>query len=208
MTFSSQATQAQKRPPSLFYDASPSSTVTKSTQKQPSTTPLPASMCITIVDDEQACFKQYHLIRVSVFEPAQQFITFMFHIPTNSLWMKENKISLSISSVVCTTTSKTWNSDQKHAADTVSELVKWEVQTMVAMENEEHLMIVCLTLLYRTWEWNRDKPKRQKRREVLLREEGWDNGFELRVVGMDVDTSQDMRDCWMDFGVERALNAD
>ncbi|KAK2952751.1 hypothetical protein BLNAU_12400 [Blattamonas nauphoetae] len=158
-----------------------------------------AWMLEPIGDDEEAHVDQYPLIRVSVFEPTQQFITFMFD-NSDKLSLDEGK-RVKFEYFLCRIHNNIKNMElrsDEYDTDTVSELVKWEVQTMVAMENEEHLMI----------EWNRDKPERQKRREVLLREEGWDDGFELRVVGMDVDTSQDMRDCWMDFGVERALNAD
>ncbi|KAK2955319.1 hypothetical protein BLNAU_9710 [Blattamonas nauphoetae] len=40
-----------------------------------------------------------------------------------------------------------------------------------------------------TKEWRHGKQERQKIQEVLLREEGWDDGFELRVVGIEVDTN-------------------
>ncbi|KAK2962069.1 hypothetical protein BLNAU_3125 [Blattamonas nauphoetae] len=90
--------------------------------------------------------------------------------------------------------------------DCVSELVKWEVRTMVEMENEEKLKFVFRSMLNRTSEWNHPKRERQKRREVLLREEGWDDAFELRVVGLEVDANETMKDLATYFSVELAYN--
>ncbi|KAK2953624.1 hypothetical protein BLNAU_11488 [Blattamonas nauphoetae] len=93
-------------------------------------------------------------------------------------------------------------------ADFVPELVKWEVRTMVEMENEEYFKRVFMSIGNRTWKWNRDKRERQKRREVRLREEGWDDAFELRVVGIEVDTIQSIHKNAKAFRIEQAFNSD
>ncbi|KAK2950924.1 hypothetical protein BLNAU_14114 [Blattamonas nauphoetae] len=69
----------------------------------------------------------------------------------------------------------------EHDTDIVLAFVNWEMRTMVEMENEAQFEIVFHSMLDRISEWRQDKPERLKRREVLLREEGWDDGFELRV---------------------------
>ncbi|KAK2959441.1 hypothetical protein BLNAU_5490 [Blattamonas nauphoetae] len=96
----------------------------------------------------------------------------------------------------------------EHDADFVSEMVKWETRTMVEMENEKPFGSVFRSMLNRTYEWKRNKRERQKRREVLLREEGWDDALEQRVVGIEVDTNQDMMGLTVFFRIELALNAD
>ncbi|KAK2940919.1 hypothetical protein BLNAU_24169 [Blattamonas nauphoetae] len=73
-------------------------------------------------------------------------------------------------------------------SDFVSELVKWEMRTMIETENEEYCVRVFWNMLRGTCEWNRTLPERQKRRQVLLREEGGDDALDLRVVGTDYRT--------------------
>ncbi|KAK2952444.1 hypothetical protein BLNAU_12550 [Blattamonas nauphoetae] len=97
---------------------------------------------------------------------------------------------------------------KEHDADIVSALVKWEIRTMVEMETEEHFDRVFRTMRNRTSEWNEDRPDRQKRREALLREQGWDDAFELRVVGIEKDTNQDIQVQAGQFRVELTLNTD
>ncbi|KAK2961159.1 hypothetical protein BLNAU_3927 [Blattamonas nauphoetae] len=96
----------------------------------------------------------------------------------------------------------------EHDADVVLELVKWEVRMMVEMENEDDFQIVFENMLDKTQEWNQNIPERQKRREVLLGEEGWDDVFELRVVGIEVDTTEEMKECTRRFRVEQGFNTD
>ncbi|KAK2955362.1 hypothetical protein BLNAU_9755 [Blattamonas nauphoetae] len=152
-----------------------------------------ACMFCPIGDDLEAHFEQYRLIRVSVFEPAKQFLTFLFNNSDKLIQDEEHKSELEYH--LC------WihhhfivvelQSDE-HNSDIVSELVKWEVRTMVEMENEEHFELVFQNMLGRTQEWNEVKRERQKRREVFLREEGWDDAFELRVVGIEADMTQQL----------------
>ncbi|KAK2954413.1 hypothetical protein BLNAU_10581 [Blattamonas nauphoetae] len=126
-----------------------------------------------IGDDEDAHFEQYPLVRVSVFEPAKQFITFMFHNSDKLILTEADNLQLECH--ICWIHQHIKNMElrsDEHNADIVSELVNWEVRTMVEMENEEHFQNVLQSMLNRTWEWNRNKRERQTRREVLLREEG------------------------------------
>ncbi|KAK2961206.1 hypothetical protein BLNAU_3974 [Blattamonas nauphoetae] len=88
------------------------------------------------------------------------------------------------------------------------ELVEYEMRTMIEMKAEEYFKRVFRSMLNRTSEWNRDKRERQKRREVVLREEGWDDAFELRVVGIEVDTIQNIQDYAKTFRAQQAFNSD
>ncbi|KAK2961139.1 hypothetical protein BLNAU_3907 [Blattamonas nauphoetae] len=150
-----------------------------------------AWMMEPIGDTEEAHFEQYPLIRLSVFEPVKHFITFLFNISDKLILSDEDKDELEdrICWIHCRITHMELRSDE-YDTNFVSELAKWEIHTMIEKENEEDLKIILWSMLDRTWEWNRAKPERQKRREVVLREEGWDDAFELRVVGIDVDTDQ------------------
>ncbi|KAK2947367.1 hypothetical protein BLNAU_17687 [Blattamonas nauphoetae] len=166
-------------------------------------------MFLPIEDNDNTRFKQYPLIRSSVFEPAQQFIIFFFN-NSDKLVLDEEDNAL-LEDCICFIHHHIKNMElrsDEHDPDFVSELVKWETRTMVEMENEVKLRIVFESVLDRTFEWNEDKRERQKRREVRLREEGWDDGFELRVVGIEVDTDQEIQDLTTDFRIELAFNAD
>ncbi|KAK2961112.1 hypothetical protein BLNAU_3880 [Blattamonas nauphoetae] len=167
-----------------------------------------AFMFLPIGETEEAHVEQYPLIRVSVFEPAKQFIIFIFHNSDKFILNEEFKADFE--SFLCWIHRHIKNMElrsDEHNSDIVSELAKWEIQTMVEMEKEEHFKIVFMTMLNRSQEWNRDKRERQKRREVRLREEGWDDGIELRVVGIEVDTNQNIHDYARLFRIELALNA-
>ncbi|KAK2946771.1 hypothetical protein BLNAU_18301 [Blattamonas nauphoetae] len=165
------------------------------------------NMLTPIGDDDGAQFEQYPLIRVSVFDPAKEFITVIFH-NSDKLLLDEQE-QTHFESHLCWIHIKIKNMElrsDEHDADFVSELVKWEMRVMVEMENEDHFLIVFHGMLNRTWEWKRDQREREKGREVVLREEGWDDSFELRVVGIEVDTHQDIQSVARQFRIERALN--
>ncbi|KAK2960962.1 hypothetical protein BLNAU_4049 [Blattamonas nauphoetae] len=162
-----------------------------------------------IGDDEETDFEQYPLIRVSVFEPAKQFITFIFNNSDTLILDEEDAVELE--NRLCWIHNHITNMEHpsnEHDVDTVSELVRWEVQTMVEMENEENFDLVFQRMLDRTQEWRQDNRERQKRREVLLREEGWDDAFEQRGVGIEADLRQNVQDCLSRFRIELAFNAD
>ncbi|KAK2956344.1 hypothetical protein BLNAU_8711 [Blattamonas nauphoetae] len=165
-----------------------------------------AFMCDPIGDAEKSRFEQYPLIRVSVFDPAKQFILFMFHNSDKLVLNEKAKCehNLHLCRIHRHIKNMELRSDE-HDADIVSELVKWEVRMMVEMENEETLEKVFQSLLSRTREWRRTKRELQKRREVLLREEGWDDAFELRVVGIEVDTSPGIQGNPRQFMVELSV---
>ncbi|KAK2961136.1 hypothetical protein BLNAU_3904 [Blattamonas nauphoetae] len=154
-------------------------------------------------------FEQYRHIRVSVFEPAKQFIIFIFHNSDTLILEEKDKsgFELALCYIHIHIQNMELRSDE-HDADFVSELVKWEVQTMVEMENEENFEIVFGSMLDRTYKWNRDQREREKRREVRLREEGWDDAFELRVVGIELDTNQTIKAFARGFRIEQGFNAD
>ncbi|KAK2953595.1 hypothetical protein BLNAU_11459 [Blattamonas nauphoetae] len=168
-----------------------------------------ACLCHPIGNEEEAQFEKYYLIRVSVFDSAKQFITFIFHNSDKLILDEEAQTRLQYS--LCWIHRFVKNMElrsDEHDADIVSEHVKWEIRAMVEMENEEHFMIIFQSMLSRTQEWNRNKRERQKRREVLLREEGWDDVFELRVVGIEVNTNQTIQNRAKQFRIEQTLNAD
>ncbi|KAK2953611.1 hypothetical protein BLNAU_11475 [Blattamonas nauphoetae] len=154
-----------------------------------------ANLFYPIVDDEEARFEQYCLIRVSVFEPTKRFITFIFH--------NSDKLILDEEDTKYLETCLCWIH-----RDIKNKLVKWEVRTMVEMENEMNFQVVFKSMLDRTREWNRDKRERQKRREVRLREEGWDDVFELRVVGIEAGRNLDIRIYAILFRIELVFNSE
>ncbi|KAK2952931.1 hypothetical protein BLNAU_12107 [Blattamonas nauphoetae] len=167
------------------------------------------NMFLPIGDDEEAKFKQYRHFRVSVFELAKHFITFIFNNSDKLKLNDEDRTQFEI--VLCCTHDHITNMElrsDEHDADFVSELVKWEMRTMVEMENERPFTYFFRNLFHRTCEWNRDKRERQKRRQALLREEGWDDAFELRVVGIEEDTNQIIHDSVKTFRIELGFNAD
>ncbi|KAK2961182.1 hypothetical protein BLNAU_3950 [Blattamonas nauphoetae] len=160
-------------------------------------------------DDEEEQFEQYPLIRVSVFQPVQQFIKLIFHNSDKLVLEEEDNFHFEnhLRWIHIHITNMELRSDELDT-DIVSELVKWEVRTMVKMENESQFKFVFQSMLSRTWEWNQDKRERQKRREVVLREEGWDDVFELRVVGIEVGTNQKLLSFASRFRVKFAFNLD
>ncbi|KAK2961115.1 hypothetical protein BLNAU_3883 [Blattamonas nauphoetae] len=129
-----------------------------------------SNMCDPIGFDEEAKLEQYRLIRVSVFEPTKHFITYLFNNLDKLILEEEDKDELEdrMCWIHRHITHMELRSDE-YDADIVSELVKWEVRAMVQMENEDHFKTVFMSIVSRTWNWKRDFPERQKRREVLLR---------------------------------------
>ncbi|KAK2958937.1 hypothetical protein BLNAU_6186 [Blattamonas nauphoetae] len=159
--------------------------------------------------DEDARFVKYALIRASVFEPAKPFIIFILNN-----WAKltlededQDRLEISLSRIHLHLKNMELHSDE-HDPALISGLVKWEIRTMVEMENEEVFEEFFQNMLNRTYEWNRDKRERQKRREVMLREEGWDDAFELRVVGIEEDTAEGVNDIAVRFRSFMAFNSD
>ncbi|KAK2958115.1 hypothetical protein BLNAU_6819 [Blattamonas nauphoetae] len=167
------------------------------------------SMCDPIGDDDETAFEQYPRIRASVFEPAKPLIIFIFN-NSDKLILSE-KDNAHHERRLCWIHSSIRDMElrsEEHDADIVSALVKWEIQTMVEMENEVNFSRFFKKMRNQTSEWNEDKPDLQKRREVLLREEGWDDAFELRVVGIEKDSTQVIQDNARQFRVELTLNTD
>ncbi|KAK2953572.1 hypothetical protein BLNAU_11436 [Blattamonas nauphoetae] len=165
-----------------------------------------ANMLVPFGGNIKAQFEQYPLIRVSVFEPAKQFITFIFR-HSDKLILNEGR-KTEFEKRLCLmhnhVKSMELRSDE-YDIDFVSELVKWEMQTMTEKENEANFENVFDSLLNRTQERNRDKRERQKRREVRLREEGWDDAFELRVVGIERKTVPSFQNWERRFRIEQHL---
>ncbi|KAK2949818.1 hypothetical protein BLNAU_15213 [Blattamonas nauphoetae] len=159
--------------------------------------------------EEHPIFEQYPLIRVSVLEPAKEFIKSMFH-NSDKLILNEADQKM-IDSCISLTHHHIRNMDlrlDELDADIVSAFVNWEVRTMVAMEDDSSFCDVFDSMFRRLCEWTKNKPERLKRREVLLREEGWDDALELRVVGIEVDTSHNLKTCARQFRIKLTLNAD
>ncbi|KAK2950802.1 hypothetical protein BLNAU_14220 [Blattamonas nauphoetae] len=156
---------------------------------------------------DEARFEQYPPIRVSVFEPAKPLIIFMFHNSDKLILNEKDKAELETR--LCWIHNHIKNMElrsDEHDADIVSEFVNWEIRTMVQMENGTNFKIVFESIGNRTWEWKRDNPDRQKRREELLREEGWDDALELRVVGIEKNTDQNLLNCARLLGVVLSFN--
>ncbi|KAK2953619.1 hypothetical protein BLNAU_11483 [Blattamonas nauphoetae] len=118
-------------------------------------------------DDDEAKFEQYRLIRVTVFEPAKQFVTFMFRNSDKLILDETRKPSLEIQLAIIHNHIKNMElRSDEHDTDFVSEIAKWEVRTMVEMENKVAFNFFFENLLNRTYEWRWNQPERQKRREV------------------------------------------
>ncbi|KAK2961097.1 hypothetical protein BLNAU_3865 [Blattamonas nauphoetae] len=167
-----------------------------------------ANMFDLIEFDVVERFLRYSVIRDSVFEPAKQFITLIFRNSEKLALDKHEHYHFE--SCICRIHNHIKMMElraDEHDADFVSELVKWEVRTMIEMENEHHFKTVFDSMLNRTQEWRWNQPERQKRREVVLREEGWDDVFELRVVGIEVDTNPNLQHVSSLFRFELTLNA-
>ncbi|KAK2952731.1 hypothetical protein BLNAU_12380 [Blattamonas nauphoetae] len=163
-------------------------------------------------EDEDTRFSQYHLIRVSVFDPARQYIIFLFH-NSDRLALDDDDddddrhlLEYCLGSIHVHLKNMELRSDE-HDTEFVCELVKWEVREMVERENEIVWGDVLLNMGNGTAIWKKEKQDREKRREVLLREEGWDDAFELRVVGIEKDVSDQMKRSAVDFRRVRAFNS-
>ncbi|KAK2946627.1 hypothetical protein BLNAU_18463 [Blattamonas nauphoetae] len=150
--------------------------------------------------EEQPCWEQYPLIRDSVFEPAKEFIKSMFRKSDMLILDQDDNKLFEICLYLTHHHIKNMEllSDELDD-DIVSEFVKWEVRTMAQMEDDLHFIDIFESMIRRIREWTENKPERLKRREVLLREEGWDDAFELRVVGMGVDTKPKLKTLAMRF---------
>ncbi|KAK2950650.1 hypothetical protein BLNAU_14456 [Blattamonas nauphoetae] len=135
---------------------------------------------------ESPHFEQYPLIRDSVFKPAKHFFTFLFSNSHKLLLDGVDKTEFAdILRIIYHHFKNMELRSDELDSDFVSELVKWEMRTMIETENEEYCVRVFWNMLRGTCEWNRTLPERQKRRQVLLREEGGDDALDLRVVGTD-----------------------
>ncbi|KAK2961962.1 hypothetical protein BLNAU_3018 [Blattamonas nauphoetae] len=160
-------------------------------------------------DDPAICPEHYRLLRACVLEPAKPFITFMFNNSDNLVLNEEDKAE--VEDHLCRIHRHIQNMElrsDEHDSDFVSDIAIWETRTMVEMANEEIFQIVFQRLLNRSREWKQSNQERQKKREVVLREEGWDDAIELRVVGLEVDTNQNQQNASREFRVQLALNAD
>ncbi|KAK2957945.1 hypothetical protein BLNAU_7121 [Blattamonas nauphoetae] len=166
-------------------------------------------MFTPIADDEATQVKQYRLIRVSVFEPAKHYITFIIHNSHKLVLEKQDTHEHERRLYLIHNRIKNLElRSDEHDANFVSELVKWEVRTMVEMEDDISFIDLFHSMLSRTWEWNQDKRERQKRREVRLREDGWDDCFELRVIGINASMNWRMGNRARLFRKELKFNAD
>ncbi|KAK2955046.1 hypothetical protein BLNAU_9977 [Blattamonas nauphoetae] len=81
------------------------------------------------------------------------------------------------------------------------EQAKWEVRWLTEVENEETLDFRILTCGNRAYRWRTEKWGRLKRRERMLRKEGWDDAVETRVVGLHPEVSEDLRSKVLAFGI-------
>ncbi|KAK2953662.1 hypothetical protein BLNAU_11383 [Blattamonas nauphoetae] len=159
--------------------------------------------------EETPCFEQYPPIRASVLEPAKEYITFIFRNSDRLILSEANQKVFDAG--VYITHHHIKNMDlrlDELDADIVSAFVNWEMRTMVAMEEDSIFCDVFESMFRRICEWKRDKPERLKRREVVLREEGWDDTFELRVVGIERNTNQKLKTLSKQFRVKQSFNVD
>ncbi|KAK2959035.1 hypothetical protein BLNAU_6051 [Blattamonas nauphoetae] len=160
-------------------------------------------------EDDEIYEEHLQLARVFVFEPAKKYIIFLFHNWDNLILDETDlpRLDISLCMVHFHVENIEIDSDE-HDAEFVSELVRWEVGQMVDLEIEIHFVQIFEHVLNRTLVWDREKPERQKRREVLLREEGWDDAFELRVVGIEVEAPEDVKDLASLFRILSSFNSD
>ncbi|KAK2956160.1 hypothetical protein BLNAU_8940 [Blattamonas nauphoetae] len=86
------------------------------------------------------------------------------------------------------------------------EQAKWEVRWLTEVENEERLDFRILTCGNRAYRWRTEKRGRLKRRERMLRKEGWDDAVETRVVGLHPEVSEDLRSKVLAFGILALFN--
>ncbi|KAK2949802.1 hypothetical protein BLNAU_15284 [Blattamonas nauphoetae] len=144
-----------------------------------------------IMKDKETYPTQRAIFRVSVFEPVRQHVGFVLHnwktltFGSADTTQQESCVCL----IVGIAKDMELESDELDSGF-VSELVRWEVRMMVEIENEKNINRVIQRIGNMIWMWKLKEKERLKRREVLLREEGWDDVFELRVVGIELDTEQ------------------
>ncbi|KAK2945186.1 hypothetical protein BLNAU_19875 [Blattamonas nauphoetae] len=142
--------------------------------------------------DDEEFMEHYRVIRVSIFEPAKQYVSFIFQNwdrLTLDHPVDRSNHGKAVCLIHCHIKNMEIKSDE-HEPALVSILVKWEVRQMIELENEDHVRTVFESIGSRTEDWQTNKQDRQKRREELLREEGWDDAFELRVVGIEKTTPE------------------
>ncbi|KAK2958892.1 hypothetical protein BLNAU_6141 [Blattamonas nauphoetae] len=166
-------------------------------------------MVAPIEEDAEQYFNQLQFLRVTVFEPATQYIIFIFrNLDRLSLEDKDqDRLEISLCRLHRHLNNMELHSDE-HDVEVVPELVKWEVRQMVEMEDEDHFEEVFESVANRTEEWKRWKRERQKRREVLLREVGLDDAFELRVVGIEKDAPRNVKKIASKLRVLSSFNSD
>ncbi|KAK2959860.1 hypothetical protein BLNAU_5057 [Blattamonas nauphoetae] len=144
-----------------------------------------------IMKDKETYPTQCAIFRVSVFEPVRQHVGFVLHnwktltFGTADTTQQESCVCL----IVGIAKDMELESDELDSGF-VNELVRWEVGQMVEIENETNINRVIQRIGNMIWMWKQREKERLKRRDVLLREEGWDDVFELRVVGIELDTEQ------------------
>ncbi|KAK2950931.1 hypothetical protein BLNAU_14121 [Blattamonas nauphoetae] len=116
-------------------------------------------------EDNEAYFQHLQLVRVSVFEPTKQYTVFSFH-----------------------------NWDRLRLGDVDRTELECHLSQIHSHLNSKELLSDGHDAeINRTEEWRRNNRERQKRREVLRREEGWDDAFELRVMGIEKDERLSLR---------------
>ncbi|KAK2950899.1 hypothetical protein BLNAU_14201 [Blattamonas nauphoetae] len=86
------------------------------------------------------------------------------------------------------------------------EQAKWEVRWLTEVENEKTLDLRIFTCGNRAYRWRTEKWGRLKRRERMLRKEGWDDALETRVVGLHPEVSEDLRSKVLAFGILALFN--
>ncbi|KAK2948638.1 hypothetical protein BLNAU_16457 [Blattamonas nauphoetae] len=158
---------------------------------------------------EEAFVEDYALIRVSVLEPAEPYIIFLFHNVDTPTLGDENAIQLEkeLTFIHRHITNIELRSDE-HDTEFLSELVRWEVGQMVEMEREGHFVRVFNSITCRIRAWKLDYLERLKRRAGRLREEGWEDAFKLRAMGIEEDTWEYLVDLMGIFRLLASFNSD
>ncbi|KAK2956792.1 hypothetical protein BLNAU_8245 [Blattamonas nauphoetae] len=125
---------------------------------------------LTPIGSAKTCFEKFPLIRVSVFEPAKQFITFIFH-NSEKLILNEELKSL-LDRHLCEFHLSLKHLDlqsDEHNSELVSGIVKWNARWTIKMGKDDPFRPAFESILSRTCEWKRNKAEQQKRQEI-----GWD----------------------------------
>ncbi|KAK2946072.1 hypothetical protein BLNAU_18980 [Blattamonas nauphoetae] len=167
------------------------------------------NMLSPTADDNDQRVAEYPAIRRLVFDQAKEYIRVVLPslsratVPSELL-INPNQVPIRMHLVLREMELKSQELD----ADFVSDLVRWEVRWVVDTETDEDFEMVFRTMFRLAAKWKDNLPERLKRREVLLREEGWSDALEQRIVGIETSDRQLQRHLSLVFRYISSFNTD